>query len=130
MPDLVIHVLEVVEVEDDQSEPPVVAVCARTLARQRLVEEAPVVQPRQRVEIGELPRLAEALGVLDRRRGPLGQLLEAAHVVLREVAVAVPCVDREVADPAAVVLERHGETSGDQARLVLVFLAKIGRAHV
>jgi hypothetical protein len=123
MPDLVVHVLEVVEVEDDQSEAPVVAVCARTLARQRLVEVPPVVEPGQRVEIGELPCLAEALCVLDRRRRPLGQLLEAAHVVLREMPVAVPCVDREVADPAAVVLEWHGETSGDQARRVLVLLA-------
>ena len=46
------------------------------LARQGLVEVAAVVEPRQGVEVGELPRLAEAAGVLDRGAGPPGQLLE------------------------------------------------------
>ena len=46
MADLVVHVLEVVEVEDDQGEPPVVAVRAGALARERLVEVPPVVEAR------------------------------------------------------------------------------------
>ena len=84
VPDLVVHALEVVEVEDDQREPPVVAVRAGALARERLVEVPPVVEPGQRVEIGELPGLAEAAGVLDRGRGALRQVLELADVLLVE----------------------------------------------
>ena len=48
-----------------------VAVRASDLARERLVEVAPVVQPGEGVEVGLLARLAKAARVLDRRRGPL-----------------------------------------------------------
>ena len=115
MPDLVVHVLEVVEVEDDQREPPVVAV--RTLARERLVEVPPVVEPGQRVEIGELPRLAEALGVLDRRRGSLRQLLRAGGQPPpgQSAGRGPSCRRGRWPTPAAVVLERDGESAGDQA---------------
>ena len=65
--DAVVDRLEVVEVEDEQREPPVVALRAGDLARERLVEVAAVVQAGERVEVGELPRLAEAPRVLDRR---------------------------------------------------------------
>ena len=64
-----------------------VALGPRDLARERLVEVAAVVQAGQRVEVGELPRLAEAPRVLDRRPGALGELLELAdHLLLEAVA--------------------------------------------
>ena len=61
---------------------------AGDLSREGLVEVAPVVQARQRVEIGELARLPEAAGVLDRRPGPRGELLELADSLLAECLVA------------------------------------------
>ena len=76
VPDPVVDRLEVVEVEDDQREAAVVAVRARDLARERLVEVAPVVEARERVEVGQLPRLAEAARVVDRRAGALARALE------------------------------------------------------
>ena len=48
-------------------------------ARERLVEVAAVVEPRQRVEVGELTGLPN--GVLDRRRGALDELREPEEVV-------------------------------------------------
>ena len=62
----------------------VVAVGARDLAGERLVEVAAVVQPRQGVEVGELAGLAEAARVLDRRAGAVRELLEPQHVVVLE----------------------------------------------
>src|SRR5262249_4243301 len=72
----VVDALEVVEVEDDQREVPVVAVCTRDLTGERLVEVAAIVEAGQRVEVGELPRLAEAPSVLDRRAGSQRELLK------------------------------------------------------
>src|SRR5439155_8879335 len=109
MPDPVVDDLEVVDVEDDQPEPAVVAVGAGAFAGERLVEVAPVVQAGQRVQIGELTRLVEALRVFDRRGGALGELFELAHVVLAEATARGAGVDGEVADPAPAPLERHGE---------------------
>ena len=63
---------------------PVVAVRARDLAGERLVEVAPVVQAGQRVEVGELARLAEAPRVLDRRPGAQRELLELGDLRLAE----------------------------------------------
>jgi hypothetical protein len=65
--DPVVDLLEVVEVEDDQRQPPLVPMGARDLPRQRLMEVAAVVEARERVEVGELPGFAEAASVLDRR---------------------------------------------------------------
>ena len=65
---------------------------AGALAGQRLVEVAPVVQAGERVEVGELPRLAKAACILDRRAGAQGECLELADVVVR---VLVPLSARE-----------------------------------
>ena len=67
-------------IEDDQRKASVVAVRPRALARQRLVEVPPVVEPGERVEIGELSCLAEAARVLDCRSGAERQILEQAHI--------------------------------------------------
>ena len=88
VPDAVVDRLEVVEVEDDQGEVPVVAVCARDLAGERLVEVAAVVQAGQCVEVGELARLAEATRVLDRRPGAQRELLELRDLRLAERRLA------------------------------------------
>ena len=84
-------------------------------------------RPGQRVEVGELARLPELAGVLDRRRRPLGQLLELADVLVPEAARAVARVDGEIADPAAALLERDGEAGVDRARrAVLVRAVAVG----
>ena len=103
--------LEVVDVEDDEREPAVVAVRAGDLARERVVEVAPVVEARERVEVGELARLAEAARVLDRRARVRGELLErgesrrrsASRPSSRQKTASVPI------DSLAVARERHGE---------------------
>ena len=95
VPDLVVDRLEVVEVEDDQRQVAVVAVRAGDLARERLVEVAAVVQPGERVEVGQLPGLLEALGVLDRGAGTLRELLELLDRVVAELRL-VPGEDGEV----------------------------------
>ena len=63
-PTRVVDPLEVVEVEHDQREPPLVAAGAGDLALERLVERAAVVEAGERVEVGELPRLGEARAVV------------------------------------------------------------------
>jgi hypothetical protein len=117
VPDAVVHGLEVVDVEDHQREPARVAVRAGALAREGLVEVAPVVEPGECVEVGELARLAELQRVLDRGRRVLGQPLEVADVLLAEAAGGIARVDGEVADPAALGLERHRHAAVDQAGL-------------
>ena len=67
------------------------------------------MKAREGVEVCELPRLAEAARVLDRRRDPLGKLLEPAHVVVAEAHLGVPREDAEPADPAAADNERDPE---------------------
>src|SRR5215831_7950007 len=88
----VVDLLEVVEVEDDQGELPLVAMRAGALARERLVEEAAVEQARERIEVGELPSFAEPARVLDRRAGVHCERLELASVVVAEL---VRCRDRK-----------------------------------
>src|SRR5712691_7735666 len=96
MADLIVDVLEVVEVEDDQREPPVVPMRAGHFAGERLVEEAPVVESRQRIEIRELPCLAEAPRILNRRARADRECLEVADVVLAELLLLIAREDREV----------------------------------
>ena len=92
-----------------------VAVRAGALAGQRLVEVAPVVEAGQRIEVGELARLAEAARVLDRRAGAQRERLELAHVVVG-VLVALPArEDGEVAERRAVARKRDGEAGVDDA---------------
>ena len=107
--DPVVDRLEVVEVEHDQGQPPRVAAAARDLALERLVEVASVVEPRERVEVGELSCLPEAVRVLDRGARPGRELLELEHRVLAEGVGAGARVDREVADLPGVARERHRE---------------------
>src|SRR5439155_11683696 len=80
----VVDRLEVVEVEHDQRQLAAVAVRTGDLARQRLVEVAAVVQPGERVDVGELPRLAEAPRIVDRGPSPLRELLERPESALVE----------------------------------------------
>ncbi len=95
--DAVVDRLEVVEVEDHERQVPLVAVRARNLAREGLVEVAPVVEAGERVEVGELPRFAEATRILDRRTGAHRELLELAGLLFTE---AVPVLAREDRDQA------------------------------
>lgn len=85
MPDPVVHGLEVVDVEDDEGEIAVVAMGARDLACERLVEVAVVVEAGQRVEVRERSRLLEAARVLDRGPGAPGELLEERDLRLRRL---------------------------------------------
>ena len=100
MAEPVVDLLEVVEVDDDQRQRAVVAAGTGDLALERLMEEPPVVHAGERVEVGELPRLAEAPRVLDRRRGALGELLEPVQLVRAEPVAALAAVDGQEAEPA------------------------------
>ena len=102
MPDAVVDLLEIVEVEDDQRELPLVAMRPGALARKGLVEVALVVQAGQRIEVCELARLPEAPRVLDRRACSQRERLELAHVVVG-VLVSLPTrEDRQVAESGVV----------------------------
>ena len=114
MADAVVDRLEVVEVEDDEREPPPVAVGAGDLARQRLVEVAPVVESGEGVEVGQLASLAKAPCVLDRRPCALRELLELPDLVLGEVVLRRAAVHREEADRAGLPRHRHGQARADQ----------------
>ena len=98
--DLVVDRLEVVEVEHDEREAAAVALRARHLPRERLVEVAPVVEAGERVEVGELARLAEAAGVLDRRAGAARELLELGRAGVAEAPPAA-CASTPRASRAA-----------------------------
>src|ERR687895_327319 len=98
MADLVVDGLEVVEIEDDERKPTAVAMRARDLPAEGLVEEPPVVEPGQCIEIGELASLPEATGVVDRRAGPFREILERATIAVREGVRGRPAEDRHEPD--------------------------------
>src|SRR5439155_25254448 len=103
----VVDLLEALQVEQDQGQLALVAVRAGALARQRLVEVTPVVQAGQRVEVGELARLAKTTRVFDGGAGAEGKRLELAHILVG-VFVALPArEDREVAERRAVAGKRE-----------------------
>ena len=107
--DPVVDLLEAVDVHDHEREAPLVPLRAVDLAAERLVEVAAVVEAGEGVEVGELPRFAEAARVLDRRRDALGELFEPAHVVVAEPDARVAREDAEPADPPVAAEERHTE---------------------
>ena len=78
------------------------------------MEVTAIVQARERVEVGELPGLAEASRVLDRRPSPERQLLELAHLLVTEGRCARAREDGQEADRLAVARYRHGKTGMDQ----------------
>ena len=96
-------------VHDHEREPPLVPLGAVNLAAERLVEIAAVVEARPRIEVRELPRLAEPARVLDRRRHALRELLEPARVVVPEPDIGVAGEDAEPADLAVAAEERDAE---------------------
>ncbi len=100
MADPVVDALEVVEVEDDHRDVSLVALGARDLAAEELVEEAAVVEARQRVELGQVSRLDVALRVPDRRPGPAGEALER---VLRRLGEAGRGFERLIAASEPIV---------------------------
>ncbi len=80
--DAVVDGLEVVEVDDQERQPPVVALRAERLAAKRLVEVALVEEAGERVRLGELPCLAVAARVLDRGDARLRDLLDRRDPVV------------------------------------------------
>ena len=110
VPDPVVDPLEVVEVEHDQRDVALVAPGARDLAPEELVEEPPVVEAGERVELGVLARLGEADRVPDRRarRGARGP--RARPRSRSENAAPRRARDRgERPDRLAVGAQRHGQ---------------------
>ena len=93
--------------------------CARALAGERLVEEAPVVETGQRVEVGLLTRFAEAVRVLDRRPGMHCQTLEQEHVLVRVLVAARAREDGQVPESPVLARQRHGEAAADRRLLAL-----------
>ena len=92
---------------------------ARTLACERLVEEAAVVQTGQRVEVCQLPRLAEPACVLDRRAGAHRECLELPHVVVGELVPLRAREDGEVPERLSVAGQRHREAGVDDSAFVV-----------
>ena len=124
--DALVDRLEVVDVEHDEGELPVVAVRPGDLARERVVEEAPVVEARERVEVGELARLAEAPRVLDRRPDVRRDVLERRQlVVARPAAVLAPEDGHRPDRLVRVVHERQRERAADQAAVRLRALGRV-----
>src|SRR5579862_2721479 len=100
---------------------------AHRLPRERLVEVAAVVELCQRVEVGELARLAEPARVLDRRRRAVGDLFEPEELPILET-MAVHSAERdERAQLRAVVRQRNGNPSLN-ARPVVRLLVRSGIA--
>jgi hypothetical protein len=71
------------------------------------VKVAPVVEPGERVEVGEPARLAEPSRVLDRRAGPLRQLLELADRLLLEAVTRRAAVDGDEAERSRLAGNRN-----------------------
>src|SRR2546430_1250510 len=118
MPDAVVDVLEVVEVEHDQRETSSVALRPEDLAPQRLVEMALVVELRQRVGLGELTRLPVPAGVEDRRNAALGEVFGRVDLVAARLPVRSAPEQRDRPQRRAVAAEeRHEQASADEARL-------------
>ena len=113
--DPVVHPLEVVEIEDDQGEIAAVALCTQHLSPERLVEVALVVQARQRVCLGELPGLAIAPRVLDRRHGALGELLRSLDLLPgRLVSGPAPEESQRAERAQLAALKRYEEAAPDR----------------
>ena len=129
MADAVVDALEVVDVDEHEGEPARVAVRARDLASERLVEVAAVVETRQPVEVGELARFLEAPRVLERRRDALRELFDPAKVVVPET-LRVVGEDAEPADAALAVDERHPEGGSNRSlRRVRIAVRELDRAR-
>ena len=103
---------------------------AGDLAGQRHVEEPAVVKAGERVEVGQLARLAEPARVLDRRACVCGERLQLADVVLAELPSGLPREDRQVADRPVFPGHRNGEPGVDDRVLTRLSLElRIGVGH-
>src|SRR5690242_3741372 len=103
MPDPLVDRLEVVDVENEDREAAAVAVRARAFAQQRLVEEAPVAEPRQRVRVGQPPSLPVTEGVVECRYASADEVVEpgAAELARRSRD------DGQRAERPELTAERH-----------------------
>jgi hypothetical protein len=117
VPDAVVDRLEVVEIEDHEREAAAVALRAGDLAGERLVEVAAVVQPGERVEVGELARLTEPSCVVDGRAGAQRELLELGRRALPERLTADARVGGEIAELLVFAREGHRERRPDRRAL-------------
>ncbi len=89
------------------------------------MEEPAVVEAGQRVQVGELPRLAEPLRVVDRRRRPQREVLQRAEVLLPERAVGGAREDAQVPHRRRVARERHRQPGVDDGPVRLELLARV-----
>src|SRR5689334_21514134 len=85
MPDLLVDGLEVIQVEEDQRETPVVAMSPLDLVADRLVEVPPIMEPRERISNRELVQLLELASVFDCLARRQGQLREGGEIILVQV---------------------------------------------
>ena len=102
---------------------------ARTLARQRLVEEAPVVQAGQGIEVGELARLPEAPRILDRRPRVLRERLELADVLVRILVPGPAREHRQIAERLRLAGQRDGQAGVDRVLVAVPLRLRIGVGH-
>src|SRR5262245_10634715 len=102
MTDAVVDALEVVDVEDDEREVPLVALSTQDLAPERLVEVALVVEAGERVRLRELSGFAVAAGVLDRRDTALRERFCALDELCARLVVGRAPEKRECPDGGEV----------------------------
>src|SRR5205085_1839651 len=115
----VIDLLEAVDVDEHECELPLISVSPVELAGEGLVEVPAVVEAGERVEVSELPRLAEPARILDRRCDPLGQVFEPLQVLVAEASAGIAREDSEPADATVAADERHAERAMHRAGCVL-----------
>jgi hypothetical protein len=104
----VVHLLEVVEIDQEQREAAAVAIGGRKLALELLAEPAAVGDTGQIVGGGEIGEPLVRAGVVDRERRQVGELTSDLRLVGREAPLA-RSVEAEDADQRPLEQDRHAE---------------------
>src|SRR6266566_1500148 len=106
----VVELLETVEVAEHERERALVARRARRLAVEPLDERAPVQQPRERIVVGQKPKLVPVRRGDDRGRSLVGEDPERLELLLRRKETILRLIGPDQADHlAGRVAQRHDE---------------------
>ena len=122
----VVDDLEVVHVQHEQRQPPVIAVRTSHLPRERVVEAAAPGEPRDGVVVARGTCLAELSCGVDRRAGGGSDCLEAGQRIGRESWRGVVRVRGEETQRLAVCLEGHGDTRAQGTRRLIALAIHVG----
>ena len=116
------------QVEDEETEAPVVAPRPGDLPAQALFEIARVVEAREVIGVREPARLREETRVLERRAEDLGELLEVLQLGVGERPFGTAPEDRQGADSLLALAEERNGQPAAQAELIVGRL--LGRVEV